>query len=582
MPKIIISYRRADSDAITGRIRDRLAKHYGDNSIFMDIDSVPLGTDFRKHIKDALLQNEILIAVIGPKWVGATGAGDARIKNESDPVRIEVETALQRGIPTIPVLVNGAGMPRQDELPDSLKDFCFYNAAEVETGRDFHSHMDRLIRSIDLILKGKADPGSSWKRFLPRRKWAIGLAAATIGLLALGWMFLPPPSLQTETADRSAQARVPTRPQEEAVRYAVAADAALACEPNSLALFYDDFASPNPAWIGLGKQPSGSNVYHADRQLIIKPEPGGFRVIDHPSLAFKNATICARVTSATQAKRMNDADYGYAGVVFWSSDPVSSGAKSFYVLVIKADGSYGINRFVDNSRYTISALRPFKAIRSGPGVVNEIKLKNQGHINTVLFNGEKAEDFNAQPPKDAKYGGLVGATAPDQQTEWRFLDIVIVSANYASELTDFGVAPQKELRRGDQIGTPTPTTVPVGRTIKTRDLYDAMQDNVLDGSPFLLVDVLGDAHDKTLPGAKRIPYGGDEGNFEDDIQRRLSRDLRLATKNNLNMPLVFFCEGAKCWESYNAVLRASKMGFTRIYWYRGGIFAWEHAGLPMK
>jgi hypothetical protein len=70
MRKIIISYRRADSDAIAGRIRDRLANHFGDSSIFMDIDSIPFGTDFRDCIRDPLLDSDILIAIVGPKWLG--------------------------------------------------------------------------------------------------------------------------------------------------------------------------------------------------------------------------------------------------------------------------------------------------------------------------------------------------------------------------------------------------------------------------------------------------------------------------------------------------------------------------------
>jgi hypothetical protein len=57
MAKIVISYRRADSTAITGRIRDRLADHYGDDSVFMDIDNIPIGMDFRNQIKSVLLKS---------------------------------------------------------------------------------------------------------------------------------------------------------------------------------------------------------------------------------------------------------------------------------------------------------------------------------------------------------------------------------------------------------------------------------------------------------------------------------------------------------------------------------------------
>ena len=118
MAKIIISYRRADSETITGRIRDRLAVHYGEDSVFMDIDSIPLGVDYRKQISDALAQNEILVVVIGPKWRGPLKGGQFRLDSDADPVRVEVATALERGIPTIPVLVNGGVMPNAEDLPD--------------------------------------------------------------------------------------------------------------------------------------------------------------------------------------------------------------------------------------------------------------------------------------------------------------------------------------------------------------------------------------------------------------------------------------------------------------------------------
>jgi hypothetical protein len=99
--------------------------------------------------------------VVGQKWLGPRKGGRTRIQEETDPVRVEIEMALQSSMPLVPVLVNGARMPKPEELPDSLKDFSFRNAAEIDSGRDFRQHMDRLIRSIDQILGLKArKPGS--------------------------------------------------------------------------------------------------------------------------------------------------------------------------------------------------------------------------------------------------------------------------------------------------------------------------------------------------------------------------------------------------------------------------------------
>ena len=152
MTKIAISYRRTDSDA-TGRLFDRLVLKYGRESVFRDIDSVPFGSDFRKAIDEALKDADIFIAVVGPNWRGVDKAGKARINDESDLVRIEVETALKRKIPVVPVLVGGATMPQPTELPDSLRDFSFRNAAGIDSGRNFDADVKRLIRSMDYVIQ---------------------------------------------------------------------------------------------------------------------------------------------------------------------------------------------------------------------------------------------------------------------------------------------------------------------------------------------------------------------------------------------------------------------------------------------
>jgi WD40 repeat protein len=152
MPKIAISYRRADTDVMAGRIRDRLAAHYGEDCVFMDIDNIPFGKDFRHHIIEAVAHSDMLLVIVGQRWLGARSSSDRRIDRDTDFVRIEVETALRNAVPIIPVLAGRARMPQSAQLPDSLKEFAFRNAAPVDTGRDFHQHMERLIRSMDQVL----------------------------------------------------------------------------------------------------------------------------------------------------------------------------------------------------------------------------------------------------------------------------------------------------------------------------------------------------------------------------------------------------------------------------------------------
>src|SRR5580693_4248260 len=120
MPRIAISYRRADSLDITGRIFDRLALHYGKGSVFRDIDNIRPGIDFRDQIADALAKTDAILVVLGPRWLGRSKGTQARIDDEADPVRIELEIALDRKIPVIPVLVSNARMPQPAQLPERI------------------------------------------------------------------------------------------------------------------------------------------------------------------------------------------------------------------------------------------------------------------------------------------------------------------------------------------------------------------------------------------------------------------------------------------------------------------------------
>ena len=97
----------------------------------------------------------------------------------------------------------------------------------------------------------------------------------------------------------------------------------------------------------------------------------------------------------------------------------------------------------------------------------------------------------------------------------------------------------------------------------------------------LLIDVLAGSHAQTLPNALYMPAGGLPGTFEDANHVQFGLQLLQATNGDTSRPLVFFCQGARCWESYNATLRASALGYSQIYWYRGGLASWQEAGFPM-
>jgi hypothetical protein len=109
MPRIFISYRREDSELITGRIDDHLASHFGRRNVFRDLDSILPGVDFRTNISETVGNCDVQLVMIGPQWLTVShreGArqGQRRLDDPDDLVRIEVESALARGIPVIPVL----------------------------------------------------------------------------------------------------------------------------------------------------------------------------------------------------------------------------------------------------------------------------------------------------------------------------------------------------------------------------------------------------------------------------------------------------------------------------------------------
>ena len=118
---IFISYRRADASWPVRWLADRLAEHFGPDVVFQDVDSIRPGDDFATEIEAAVGACSVLLAVIGPRWLTAEGDAGRRLDNPQDWVRLEIETAIRRGVRIIPVLVDSARMPTAAELPPSLQ-----------------------------------------------------------------------------------------------------------------------------------------------------------------------------------------------------------------------------------------------------------------------------------------------------------------------------------------------------------------------------------------------------------------------------------------------------------------------------
>lgn len=149
MRKVFISYRRDDSRWVAGRIYDALAARYDAANVFKDVYTIPLGVDFRDYLGTQVAQCDVMLVVIGAQWLSVTDdAGQRRLDNPADFTRVEIEQALQRAIPVIPVLVDGTRMPRADELPESLAPLAFRNATAVRDA-DFPADMGRLFASVE-------------------------------------------------------------------------------------------------------------------------------------------------------------------------------------------------------------------------------------------------------------------------------------------------------------------------------------------------------------------------------------------------------------------------------------------------
>jgi TIR domain len=150
--RIFISYRREETAYPAAWLFDRLADRYGGGQVFKDVDSIQLGDDFVEVITRAVGSCDVLLALIGEEWLTITDEhGRRRLDDPDDFVRVEIEAALTRKVRVIPILVEGAQMPRADELPDSLVRLVRRQALELSPNR-FELDTSRLLKVLDMTL----------------------------------------------------------------------------------------------------------------------------------------------------------------------------------------------------------------------------------------------------------------------------------------------------------------------------------------------------------------------------------------------------------------------------------------------
>jgi prepilin-type processing-associated H-X9-DG protein len=189
---IFISYRRDDSAGYTRAIFEQLTERFSKSQVFMDVDTIEPGLPFDEVINQAVARCDVVLVMIGARWMEPREGAGPRLNDPKDFVRLEIAAALSRDIRVIPVLLDGTTMPAEDALPEPLRPFARRNAIEVGNSR-FDSDVERLIEVVGKVI---GDPARSGKRggYRSRRAtmyWLLGGGVAAVALVPVVYWNLP-------------------------------------------------------------------------------------------------------------------------------------------------------------------------------------------------------------------------------------------------------------------------------------------------------------------------------------------------------------------------------------------------------
>ena len=195
MPKIFISYRRADSTTLTGRLYDSLVNYWGQDSVFYDVASIAPGTDFPHELRAKIADSDVMLVVIGPQWATVTHPnGEPRLHDPADYVRREVEQGLRDCKRVIPILLDGAQMPSSASLPETLRPLAHRNAFIIDDEPRFRYDVERFIKELDGLLaqdvRGYRSPMNERKAPGPMASIRNWLLLATAIILVVAVLFI--------------------------------------------------------------------------------------------------------------------------------------------------------------------------------------------------------------------------------------------------------------------------------------------------------------------------------------------------------------------------------------------------------
>lgn len=185
---VFINYRRDQTAGEARALFNSLVQQLGTDRVFMDVDNIALGRDFREVLRQRLDDCEVLLALIGRGWADARdAAGQRRLEQPNDFVRLEIATALQRNVAVTPVLVQGARMPQADDLPEDLKPLSFRNGFELNH-QTWDSNVRELVARLGMAPARRDDAPRS------RAPVVAGAAALAVAGAAGAWFALQAPS----------------------------------------------------------------------------------------------------------------------------------------------------------------------------------------------------------------------------------------------------------------------------------------------------------------------------------------------------------------------------------------------------
>lgn len=185
MPRIFISYRRRDTATITGRIYDRLLRHYPESGLFKDVDKMPPGHNFLDVITATISKTDVMLVIIGPHWIYDED-GDSLFERQVDYVTAEIESAFSNDVLVIPVLVKNTLPPLKDDLPAPLQKLALNHAVTVRDDPDFHRDMDRLVNYLDSL----DTPTVTTRTYKQDSAWGttpiLPVASGLLAIIAIG------------------------------------------------------------------------------------------------------------------------------------------------------------------------------------------------------------------------------------------------------------------------------------------------------------------------------------------------------------------------------------------------------------